>query len=356
MAYPTTSDTFNDPVATDPLNSPSHSALHQAVNTAVEALETKVGINGSADNTSMDFKLSEITGGDKAVGKTATQTLTNKTLTSPTINTPKINENVSMTATSTELNVLDGITASTAELNILDGVTSSTAELNILDGVTATHDQINGINSGWFPAGETWTYASATTITVPGDLREKYSPGDKIRISQTTTKYFSIVDVTYSSPNTTLTVTAGTTYTLANAAISSPFHAKGATAPGFPSTFSWTPTTTGFSSDPTSSTYKFKILDNATMLVDVQQGGDGTSNAATFRLTTPFTFGVSGIAIGLWLFGRDNSATLTTPGSVNIILSGSDTLYRIDKAINATEAWTGSNSKRVRFTLVHFYR
>ena len=37
---------------------------------------------------------------------TGTQTLTNKTLTSP-----KINEDVALTATSTELNLLDGITA-----------------------------------------------------------------------------------------------------------------------------------------------------------------------------------------------------------------------------------------------------
>jgi hypothetical protein len=54
------------------------------------------------------------------VGTTNEQILTNKTLT-----TPKINEDVTLTATSTELNVLDGITASTAELNYVDGVTSA---------------------------------------------------------------------------------------------------------------------------------------------------------------------------------------------------------------------------------------
>ena len=48
-----------------------------------------------------------------------------------------------VTATGTELNILDGVTSTTAELNILDGVTSTTAELNILDGVTATTAEIN---------------------------------------------------------------------------------------------------------------------------------------------------------------------------------------------------------------------
>jgi len=54
------------------------------------------------------------------VGTTNTQTLENKRLT-----TPKINENVNLTATSTELNILDGATLSTTELNYVDGVTSA---------------------------------------------------------------------------------------------------------------------------------------------------------------------------------------------------------------------------------------
>lgn len=53
---------------------------------AVVALETKVGVDGSATNSTHDYKLSEVTSTDKAVGKTATQTLTNKTLTSPVLN------------------------------------------------------------------------------------------------------------------------------------------------------------------------------------------------------------------------------------------------------------------------------
>ena len=58
------------------------------------------------------------------VSRVSTDTLTNKTLTSP-----KINEDVAVTSTATELNLLDGVTSTTAELNILDGVTSTAAEL-----------------------------------------------------------------------------------------------------------------------------------------------------------------------------------------------------------------------------------
>jgi hypothetical protein len=66
-----------------------------------------------------------------------------ETLTNKTLNSPNINEAVALTATSSELNVLDGITSSTAQLNILNGVTATTAEINKLAGVTATTAEIN---------------------------------------------------------------------------------------------------------------------------------------------------------------------------------------------------------------------
>ena len=67
------------------------------------------------------------------VSLVSTDTLTNKTLTSP-----KINEDVAVTSTATELNLLDGVTSTTAELNALDGITAVVGELNALDiGSTA---------------------------------------------------------------------------------------------------------------------------------------------------------------------------------------------------------------------------
>lgn len=65
--------------------STNHVASHQGAQDEIIALATKVGVNSSAVTTTHDYKLGEVTGSDKAVGKTATQTLTNKTITSPTI-------------------------------------------------------------------------------------------------------------------------------------------------------------------------------------------------------------------------------------------------------------------------------
>ena len=60
-----------------------------------------------------------------------------------TATTAELNILDGVTATFTELNLIDGVTATTAELNILDGVTSTAAELNILDGVTSTAAELN---------------------------------------------------------------------------------------------------------------------------------------------------------------------------------------------------------------------
>jgi len=88
--YPTTKQSIPNPASTDLLENATasldHDYQHGTANDTIEALQDKVGVDGSAVTTSHDYKLSEVTGTDKAVGKTATQVLTNKTLTSPQIN------------------------------------------------------------------------------------------------------------------------------------------------------------------------------------------------------------------------------------------------------------------------------
>lgn len=55
--FPTSLDTFTNPLSTDSLASPSHSSQHANLNDAVAALEAKVGINSSAVTTSLDYKV-----------------------------------------------------------------------------------------------------------------------------------------------------------------------------------------------------------------------------------------------------------------------------------------------------------
>lgn len=91
MAYPTD---LNPTLKTDWANNTpvedTHPDEHNNVALDVTALKAKVGADGSAVTTSHDYKLGEVTSTDRAVGKTATQILTNKTLTSPVLTTPRL--------------------------------------------------------------------------------------------------------------------------------------------------------------------------------------------------------------------------------------------------------------------------
>lgn len=80
---------------------------------------------------------------------------------------------------------------------------------------------------GWQPAGVTFTYASATSLTINGmDVRNIFPPGTRIRLTQNTggTKYFVVYTNSFST-NTTLNFIPTTSYTLANEAIATPLYA-----------------------------------------------------------------------------------------------------------------------------------
>lgn len=57
MAYPATIDDLADPTPAQPLSSPAHSTYHIALNTVVEALMAKLGIDNSLVSSSVDYKL-----------------------------------------------------------------------------------------------------------------------------------------------------------------------------------------------------------------------------------------------------------------------------------------------------------
>lgn len=69
-----------------PLSAPNHITHHNTEDDTIEALQAKVGVNGSAVTTTHDYKLSGVTSSDVAVSKTGTETLTNKTITDSTNN------------------------------------------------------------------------------------------------------------------------------------------------------------------------------------------------------------------------------------------------------------------------------
>jgi hypothetical protein len=58
--FPTSLDNLTNPASTNELDAPSHSQQHADANDAIEALETKVGINNSANTTSLDYRVRQL--------------------------------------------------------------------------------------------------------------------------------------------------------------------------------------------------------------------------------------------------------------------------------------------------------
>jgi len=66
--FPNNLDSISNPNPNDPLSNPSHSEQHTFANSAIEALEAKVGINNSTDVNSLDYKIAQL----EAAGGTTT--------------------------------------------------------------------------------------------------------------------------------------------------------------------------------------------------------------------------------------------------------------------------------------------
>lgn len=118
----------------------------------------------------------------------------------------------------------------------VDGVdTVMAAHINNLqDAMMAVEDFALDLRDGWCYDTDTWVYVSATSFKVTGkDVRYKFPKGTKIKLVQTTTKYFYVVATAYST-DTTITVTGGSDYTLANAAISGQAYSYAASPQDYP--------------------------------------------------------------------------------------------------------------------------
>ena len=190
----------------------------------------------------------------KTYSDSGTQTMTNKTLTAPTITTP----------------------------------------------VVKTWD-------GWQTVTDSWTYASATTINVPSGAASLYQKGDKIKMTNSGVKYFVVTVVA----DTLLTVVGGSDYTVANAAITSPYYSHTDNPLGFPQYFNYTPT--GISASNSTLTGRFSVASKR-CLTTIKCAFSGAITFTTMP-TLPITASSSTI---------DGSGGLSTRGVGGYFRSGTN--------------------------------
>lgn len=193
--------------------------------------------------------------------------------------------------------------------------------------------QIIGKNDGWNSIGDTWTYASATTITVPAGAASYYAIGGKIKLTQTTVKYFYIVDVA----DELLTITGGTSYTLASAAISEISYSNIENPVGFPIKFDWTPVVTGKGSltwTSSNTVYAYFRMSGQYCHVTYQiYGTTGGTTSDLLYITTPIKPAINAVWYGS--VSRNNSTF------VHSTVRTSNTNNRFEHAANSDgTSWT----------------
>ena len=117
------------------------------------------------------------------------------------------------------------------------------------DGQSLVYDAATGlwvpsqnILTGWKEVTETWTYASANTVTVATDATTRFKKKWRVRWKQGGAYKYGVI---YNVTATVISITGGTDYTVANSAITNVAVSREVCPEGFPGFFNWTPTITG---------------------------------------------------------------------------------------------------------------
>jgi len=217
------------------------------------------------------------------------------------------------------------------------------AKVGVTDSaVTTTIDYfVEQEKLGWIYANQTWTYDSASTITVPAGAAAIYAVGDKIKWTQTTIKYGVITGVA----DTVLTIAVNTDYVVTNAAITLNFYSKVASPVGYPGWFTYAPAYTGFSADPASTQAKFKVSERCVTLII--ESGDGTSNATGFTITPPINSAAKSFGV---IPTKDNNNWNGSGHGCWQIDGGTITIYQIQMGTNN---FTTSNSKAIQGVITY---
>lgn len=220
----------------------------------------------------------------------------------------------------------------------------------IVDKLQSLDNFANLGADGWVDDGNVWTYVSATSFTIQGDLTSIFGPGLKLKLTQTTVKYFYVTAVSFSAGVTTVTITGGSDYSLANAAITNNFYSFVENPDAFPPYFNFTATFVGFSADPTYIAH-FKLI-GKTCYYHMMMTANGTSNATGFTVTAPFTaLNIANNFYGtLFWTAVDNGVTLTTPGRV--FIGANSNVITLQKDLSSA-AWTNVGGKRADFELIY---
>jgi len=204
-------------------------------------------------------------------------------------------------------------------------------------------------SNGWNTESATVTRTGSYTFTLVGDQTAKYTKGTKFRYKDGGSFEYGYVEVSSFASVTTVTLVANSDYTMAAVSITEPAFSYAQNPQGFPDFFSFTTTFTGFSANPSTSIFYFK-LDAFLFSFYYVDGSDGTSNSTGLTFTIPVNAKRSLNQAGI-ITAKDNGTISSTPGHLTTTANS--------KTVNAYKVfsqgvWTSSAAKNIFMPVISF--
>lgn len=160
-------------------------------------------------------------------------------------------------------------------------------------------------------------------FTISGDYSAVFTKGTRVKWTQTTVKYGTVLYSSHSGGTTTVSISINSDYTITNAAISANYYSYLDGPRDWPEWFNFSPGQIGFSAKPTNTVYRYS-LHGKKMALQLRQTPAGTSNATSFVMGLPVM--AATVTNMAWMSSScivdDNSIGLTTPGLMTVASAG----------------------------------
>jgi hypothetical protein len=200
---------------------------------------------------------------------------------------------------------------------------------------------------GWTAASGTWTYASASTFTISGDVTAIYKKGLKLKwtnASGSNPRYGTVkIDSTYGAPNTTVTIITNTDFVIADDAISLNYYSWMEMPTGWPQFFNFAPTFTNFTVGNATVVFRFRPIQSYMFVEFYITLGNSSAMGTGMYSNLP----ANGVHYSIDTYYFEDNATAGFLGVLSVV---TDKAYFYKYTVSGTSIDQGNCAATVPFT------